>query len=183
MDGGLVCFTFTRAIIFRHRDVGVVSFFKERVDFTYRTHVTREAPSPNTIPHHWLCTYGGRRGCQQDIWCSMPASKCQAGFENNSSTWLPTAEEKQVMMATIIGLRFLLGRHVWTDIDYSIPSGHRNGSLLWKKPAGKTSFSVCISVFCSYFCFLPEVFITALTGGYWEKKTHKLISYSHQDKL
>lgn len=177
-------------------------FFKERVDFTFRTHVTREAPSPNTIltTDFALMEAAGAVSRISD----EPREKNTCALEKKRKArrprrvrlglrpgprhchrlplrrgWeqfldlIPNSGEKQVIMATIRGLWvFFFYRESMFGQLLIIPSSLTTGIQVYfeKKPAGKTSFSLRIFLFYSYFCFLPEFFISALTGGYWKTK-------------
>lgn len=80
-------------------------FFQGASGFHISDSCNKGSSLPKHNPHHWLCTYGGRRGCQQDIWwasgkntCALekkpqsaPASTCQAGFASWAATLPPTS--------------------------------------------------------------------------------------------
>lgn len=177
-------------------------FFQGASGFHISDSCNKGSSLPKHNPHHWLCTYGGRRGCQQDIWWASGKNTCalekkrkarrprrvrlglrpgprhchrlplRRGWEQFLDL-IPNSWEKQVIMATIRGLWvFFFYRESMFGQLLIIPSSLTTGIQVYfeKKPAGKTSFSLRIFLFYSYFCFLPEFFISALTGGYWKTK-------------
>lgn len=184
-------------------------FFKERVDFTFRTHVTREAPSPNTIltTDFALMEAAGAVSRISD----EPREKNTCALEKKRKArrprrvrlglrpgprhchrlplrrgWeqfldlIPNSGEKQVIMATIRGLWFfffLQRKHVWTAIDYSIFSDHRNRSLLWKKTCRENLIFSAYFFILFLFLFFARVFYFGPDRRILENKTHKLISH------